>query len=172
MTIPLSVIKSALRIDFDYDDAQLVRLREAALSLIEKRTQLALSPATRTMYLPGWVDSLIPVHPFIAFTSVTYTDTGNVVQTMPATAYWIDWSDGSMPILRFLEKPQTYKGTQPVVTYSAGYSTLPNELIHAGIALVGYWYKNPDAADSMSISSAPFSLEYIIDAIGTRSMLR
>jgi uncharacterized phiE125 gp8 family phage protein len=172
MTIPLSVIKSALRIDFDYDDTQLVRLRESALSLIEKRTQLALSPSTRTLYLASWTDCLIPVHPFISFTGITYYDALNVVQTMPSTSYWIDWADGPMPMLRFIDKPQFYKGTQPTVTYVAGYSSLPNELIHAAIALVGYWYKNPDAADSMSISSSPFSLEYIIDSIGSRSMIR
>ena len=172
MTIPLSVIKSALRVDFDDDDTQLVRLRESALSLIEKRTQLALSPATRTLYLPAWTDTLIPVHPFVSFTGITYYDSQNAQQTLASTSYWIDWSDGPMPMLRFIDKPQFYKGTQPTVTYVAGYSTLPNELIHAAIALIGYWYQNPNAADTMSLSTAPMSMEYILEVIGSRSMLR
>ena len=44
MTVPLSTIKSALKIDYDDDDTDIVRLREAAISLVERRTQLLLSP--------------------------------------------------------------------------------------------------------------------------------
>ena len=59
-----------------------------------------------------------------------------------------------------------------MVTYTAGYSVIPNEVTMAALALIGYWYQNPNAADAVSISSAPLSLEYILDIISTRSMLR
>ena len=58
------------------------------------------------------------------------------------------------------------------LTYTAGYSVIPNEVTMAALALIGYWYQNPNAADAVSISSAPLSLEYILDIISTRSMLR
>lgn len=172
MTIPLSQIKSTLRIDFDDDDAALIRLRETALSLIERRTQLLLTPQTRTQYLAGWKDVMITGFPFVSLTSVVYYDSANTTITMPATDYWLDQSDGAFPILRFSAQPVQYKNTQPVVTYQAGYSVIPNEVTMCALALVGYWYQNPNAADAVSISSAPLSLEYILDIISTRSMIR
>jgi uncharacterized phiE125 gp8 family phage protein len=172
MTIPLSQIKATLRIDFDDDDAALIRLRETALSLIERRTQLLLTPGTRTQYLASFKDAMLTGFPFLSLTSVVYYDQLNAATTMPATDYWLDLSEGSFPILRFSANPTIYKNTQPVVTYTAGYSVIPNEVTMAALCLIGYWYQNPNAADAVSISSAPLSLEYILDIISTRSMLR
>lgn len=172
MTVPLGTIKSALRIDYDDDDSALVRLREAALSLIARRTQLVLSPSPQTLYLATWKDSIIPAVPYVSLTSITYQDSANVTRTLAASAYWIDLTDGPIPIIRFLDSFDTYRGTVISVNYTAGYSTLPNEIIHAVISLVGYWYANPEAGGESSPSMAPVSLEYILDSISTRSFLR
>lgn len=170
--VTLSQIKSALKVDYTDDDAELMRLRDAAVSLVELRTQLALSRRTETMYLSKFVDTLIPVHPFISLSSVVYRDSGNVSTTMPTADYWIDRSDGPMPRLRFLETPGIYEGTNIVVTYEAGYAQAPNEIGHAVIALVGHWYNNPEAAQPIGLSTVPLSLEFILSHLSTRSNLR
>lgn len=172
MTVPLSTLKSALKIDYDDDDKDLVRLREAAVSLIERRTQMILGPSTETLYLARFRDTMIPGFPFSSLTSVSYYDSSNVLTTMPSSQYWIDRSEGAMPMLRFLETPGIYEGTNILVTYVAGYSTLPNELVHAVIALVGHWYNNPEAAQPIGLSTVPLSLEYILSHLSTRSNLR
>ena len=172
MSIPLSTIKSALKIDYTDDDADLIRLREAAMALVERRTELALTPAARTLYLASWRDTLLPDYPFNSLTSVQYQDSSNATQTMPASDYWIDRTDGSMVRLRFLEAPGIYEGTAITVTYNAGYSVVPNEIVHAVIALVGAWYNNPEAFQPIGLSTVPLSVEYILSAVGTGSRIR
>ena len=172
MTVPLSTIKSALRIDYDDDDLELVRLREAAISLLSRRTELLLYQQTATMYLADFSDTLLSSYPFTSLTSVVYKDGSNVTTTMPATDYWVDLTDGPIPVLRFLDKPGIYEGTAITVTYSAGYSSVPNELTHAVIALTGAWYNNPEASQPISLAVVPFALEYIIEACSVRSGIR
>jgi uncharacterized phiE125 gp8 family phage protein len=172
MTVPLSTIKSALKVDYDDDDKDLVRLREAAISLIERRAQIILGPSTETLYLARFEKTLIPAFPFVSLATVQYRNEANVLTTMPATDYWIDRSDGSIPVLRFIQQPGIYEGTNITVTYTAGYSVIPNEVVHAVIALVGHWYNNPEAAQPVALSTVPVSLGYILDHISTRSHIR
>ena len=172
MTVPLSTIKSALKIDYDDDDTDIVRLREAAISLVERRTQLLLSPQTSTLYIARFTDTLLPAYPYSSLTSVVYMDGSNVSTTMPATDYWIDKTQGPMFVLRFLEQPAIYEGTAITVTYAAGYATIPNEIVHAVIALTGAWYNNPEASQPISLAVVPFALEYIIEACSVRSGIR
>ena len=172
MSVPLSTIKSALKIDFDDDDKDILRLREAAVSLIERRTQLSLTPVTLPLYLKEFKDGLIPAHPFGSVSLIQYRDQLNAPQTMPATDYWLDLTEGTMPVLRFLEVPVIYPGTMVTVFYVAGYTALPNDLVHAIIALVGHWYNNPEAASPISLSTVPLSMGFILDNLSTRSNIR
>jgi uncharacterized phiE125 gp8 family phage protein len=172
MSVPLSTIKSALKIDFDDDDTELTRLREAAESLVVRRTGLSMAPASKTLYLANWRPVIIPEHPFSSLTSVVYYGGTNTAVTMPSTDYWVDRTDGPMPVLRFLEGPAIYEGTAITVTYVAGYTLVPSELTHAIIALVGHWYNNPEAASIVTLQQVPMSVEYIFDSIGVREKLR
>lgn len=172
MSVPLSTIKSALKIDYDDDDADLIRLREAASSLIERKCEVTLAPTTKTLYLSKFTDTLLPDHPFSAVDSVTYYNASNALTTMPAGDYWIDRTDGPMVRIRFLEQPAMYEGTAISVSYVAGYEYVPNEIVHAIIALVGAWYNNPEAFQPIGLSVVPMSVEYIIAAIGTGSRIR
>ena len=170
--VPLSTIKTALKIGYDDDDVDLIRLREAAAALIERRTQLALTPRTETLYLARFADTTVPGLPFNAVSAVQYRDGTNTLTTMPTTDWWLDRSEGPMPVLRFLETPALYQGTNITVTYTVGYSLLPNELVHAIIALVGHWYNNPEAAQPVQMAAVPLSLGYILDHLSSRSHLR
>ena len=172
MSVPLSTIKSALKIDFDDDDKEILRLREAAVSLIERRTQLALTPQTVPLYLKEFADALIPAHPFVSVATILYRDQLNDPQTMPITDYWLDLTEGTMPVIRFLKVPVLYPGTMATVFYVCGYTALPNDLVHAIIALVGHWYNNPEAASPISLSTVPLSMGFILDNLSTRSNIR
>ena len=134
MSVPLSTIKSALKIDYDDDDADLIRLREVAQSVVERRTQLKLQPGTESLYLAEWKTTLIPAFPFNGITHVRYQNTSNVQTTMPSGDYWLDQTDGPMPVIRFLESPAIYEGTAITVTYTAGYSSIPDPLVHCVIS--------------------------------------
>lgn len=170
--VPLATIKSALRIDYTADDEELTRLRDAAVSFIERRTQLVLKPTPQTLYLAEFKDSLLPAHPYNSISSVTYYSSGNVLTTMPSADYWIDRTDGPMPIIRFLEKPTTYEGTAITVSYNAGYGALPSELVHAVIGLTGHWYNNPEAAQPIALATVPLGIHFILENLSTRSNVR
>jgi uncharacterized phiE125 gp8 family phage protein len=172
MSVPLSTIKSALKIEYDDDDIELTRLREAAQSLIERRTGLALTLRTSTLYLAAFTDMVIPEYPFVSATSVTYTDTAGASQTMATADYWVDKTDGPMPLLRFLTAYGINPGTAVTFTYQSGYDALPPEITHAVIALVGAWYNNPEALQPTMLTTVPMSLEYIIDSMSVRSLIR
>lgn len=172
MSVPLSTIKSALKIEYTDDDTELIRLREAAQSLVERRTGLSLTRRTSTMYLASFSDVILPECPFVSLTSVAYTDSSNAAQTMSASDYWIDRTLGPLPVLRFLKSYALYQGTAVIVTYETGYESLPGELTHAIIALVGAWYNNPEAIQPTMMSTVPVSLEYILEAMSVRSLIR
>lgn len=172
MSVPLSTIKSALKIDYTDDDTDLIRLREVAVQVVEKRTQLLLTPQARTMYLASWTDTLLADAPYNSLTSVTYYNASNVLTTMPSGDYWIDRTDGSLARIRFLEQPAIYEGTAISVNYNAGYSQTPDPLIHCIIALVGAYYNNPEAVQPIGLSTVPLSVEFILDHYRTGSMIR
>jgi uncharacterized phiE125 gp8 family phage protein len=171
MSVPLSTIKSALRIDYDDDDADLIRLREAAMQLVERDTGRALTQRTETLYLSEWTDTVLPGFPFTSVTLVNYTTEAGS-QTLPTTDWWVDLSDGPMPVLRFLERPGRKEGTMIVVTYACGHDALPDPLTHCVIALVGAWYNNPEAFQPIGLNVVPMSVGFIMDSYRVRSPLR
>lgn len=172
MSIPLSTIKSALKIDYSDDDATLLLYREAAEELVERETGLYLSPLARQMYLARFEDTLVPLLPFNSITKVEYIDSANASVQMPSADYWVDRSDGPAPILRFLEKPAIYEGTNITVSADCGYNAIPNALVHCIIALVGGWYNNPEAFQPIGLNAVPMSVDYILSSYRARSFIR
>lgn len=172
MAIPLSTIKAALKIDYADDDTELMRLRDAAASLVERETGLILAPAQRTQYLADFTETAIMLVPFTTVDSVIYTDSNGTGQTMPAADYWLDYSEGPLPVIKFLDFPAVKPGTNINVVCTCGYSSVPNEIVHAIIALVGGWYNNPEAFQNITMTSVPMSTQYIIRALSIRSPIR
>jgi len=172
MSVQLSTIKSALKIDYADDDTDLIRLREAAVQFVEKTIGASLTPRATTLYLSRWTNSLIPEHPFNSLTNVKYYDSSNVLTTMPEGDYWIDQTDGPMPRIRFLEAPAIYEGTAISVNYNAGYSATPDPLVHAVIGLVGAWYNNPEAFQPIGLTAVPMGVAAILEIYSNRSNLR
>lgn len=172
MAIPLSTIKNALKIEYSDDDTELLRLRDAAASLIERETGLVLSVQQKTQYLGSFRTTAILLVPFTSLDSVQYTDSGGASVTMPTTDWWLDYSEGPLPILKFLAEPDFKPGTNINAVCTVGYASVPNEIVHAIIALVGGWYSNPEAFQNISLSAVPMSTQYIIQALSVRSPIR
>jgi uncharacterized phiE125 gp8 family phage protein len=162
MAISTATVKAALKIDYSDDDAELARIISAAVAWVERYTGVGLSVASRTLRLRDWSDAMLPVDPFLSLTSVSYYDSSNVLTTMPSTDYWVDQT-GQMPVIRFLEWPSMYEGTSVTVTYSAGWSTEPADLVQVVIALTGLWYNNPEAAQIVNLNSVPLAAQMILE---------
>lgn len=171
MSIPLSTIKNALKIEYSDDDTELIRLRDAATDLVARETGLVLAPADKPLYLGLWRETAIPFVPFVSVKSVKYFASA-VETTMPSTDYWLDRSQGPLPVLRFLEAPSYDEGTQITATIECGYSQLPNEVVQAVISLTGAWYANPEAFQPIGLSMVPMSLQFILESLRVRDMIR
>lgn len=170
MSVPLSTIKNALKIDYSDDDSELIRLREAAASLIQRETQLVITLSSQTMYLAAFTDVTFPLHPFNSVSSIQYYTAGDIT-TLSGTNWYIDRTD-ALPVLRFIDPPSFDENTAITVTYNAGYSELPGEITHCIIALVGAWYSNPEAIQPIGMSEVPMSVRWILDGLSVRSKMR
>ena len=163
MAVTTAQVKSALRIDYTDDDTEIARLITVATSFVERYTGLAMSSASRTMYLREFKRTVFSVLPFTSITSVTYTDPSGTVVTMTSgTDYWVDNSE-DIAALEFLETPAMKEGTLATVTYVAGYASEPNEAVQAIISLVGAMYNNPEAVQPLSLSVVPIGAQFMLD---------
>jgi len=172
MAIPLSTIKAALKIDYADDDTELLRLRDAAASLVERETGLVLAPAQRTQYLSSFTDTAIMIVPLTSVDSVIYTDPDGNSITMAASDWSLDYSEGPLPIIKFLDWPAIKTASNINVVCTCGYASVPNEIVHAIIALVGGWYNNPEAFQNITMTAVPMSTQYILRALSVRSPIR
>jgi uncharacterized phiE125 gp8 family phage protein len=163
MTIALATIKAALKIDYNDDDTELERIRDAAVAWVENYCGFALSSATRTMYLTDWKDTVYAVQPWTATLSIAYNDPSGSGQTLGASDYYNDRS-GPVTVLRFKEAvPPKQDESLAVVTYTAGYATEPNEVVQAVISITGLWYNNPEAAQPIGLSAVPLGAQFMLE---------
>ena len=170
MAVTLSQVKDALRIDYTDDNSELTRLIAAATAWVETYTGLLMTQASRTMYLREFKRTMFAHLPYVSLTSVTYTNpAGSVVTMTSGTDYWIDTSK-TLPALEFLETPSIKDGTLITVTYVAGYSTEPNEVVQCIIALVGGWYNNPESMQPVALSAPPLGAQFMLEHLRVRGL--
>lgn len=173
MAVPLSTIKNALKINYSDDDADLLRYRIAAIETVEQRTGRNLSVKPATMYIGAWSDVLLPAVPFQSVTSVGYTDSSNTAQTLDSSLYFVDFSAGPIPFLRFKSGlPATAEYSAIAINYQAGYDGPPEALVHCVIALVGGWYNNPEAFQAVGLQAVPMSVDFVLSLYDARNLCR
>ncbi len=172
MALSLATVKAALRLDYTEDDAELSRLILAAEAWVENYCGIRLASATRTMSLLAWRRTAFAEYPYSSVTSVTYTDTADVVQTLTAGSdYWVDTTQ-PMACIEFTVAPALKVGTLITVTYVAGYAAYPNEVAQAVISLVGLWYSNPEAAQPTALSSVPLGGQFMLEHLRVKGPFR
>ena len=172
MAVSLSTVKTALKIDYTDDDTELTRLIGVATSWVEYYTGIKLTQATRTMYLREFARTAVADYPYVSTTSVTYTDGSGATVTMTSgTDYWVDLS-GDIKAIEFLNEPSIKEGTLITVTYVAGYSTEPNEVVQAIISLVGLYYNNPEAAQPVGLTTVPLGGQFMLEHLRIRGTFR
>ena len=163
MAILTATIKAALRIDYSADDAELDRLRDAAVAWVENYCGFALSSATRTMYLRDWKDTVYAVQPWTATLSIAFNLPDGTGSTLAADEYWNDRS-GAVTILRFKEAiREKQEESLAVVSYTAGYATEPKEVVQAVISIVGAWYNNPEANAPTALTPVPLGAQFLLE---------
>jgi hypothetical protein len=143
-----------------------------ATSWVEYYTGIKLTQATRTMYLREFARTAFADYPYVSTTSVTYTNGSGATVTMTSgTDYWVDLS-GEIKAIEFLNEPSIKEGTLITVTYVAGYSTEPNEVVQAIISLVGLYYNNPEAAQPVGLTTVPLGGQFMLEHLRIRGTFR
>lgn len=170
---PVSVAeaKAQCRVDGTDSDTEIAALISAARKHVELYTGQRLVTQTlqlRTHYLAGDVIAL-PVAPISAVTSITYTDTDGVSQTLDTDTYYTVL-DGLEPkvALAYSEvwPSQRVKVGGVVVTVTAGYgnaaavSAAVPDMVHAIKLLVGHWFANREA-----VGAPQAELPHAVDAL-------
>jgi len=170
-TPDLTTLKKALKIDYSTDDAELIRIRDAAVAFIEDYCGVSINTESQTIYLPYWVKYRFEKSPFMSVESVKYYDSSNALTTMPTTDYFIIRSQSPSIYINFKEFPSVYEDTEIEVTYNSGYDELPEHIIQAIIAITGAWYNNPEATAPITLSEVPLSARFILENIKVKGTL-
>ncbi|MEN1680337.1 MAG: head-tail connector protein [Planctomycetota bacterium] len=133
------------------DDDYLFGLIKAARELCEHHTQRALVLSRFRQHLECW-PAYGPIRldrpPLVAVESVTYTDTADQQQTLPADQYAVSTGDGGrVALVSGASWPglSSYAEEPASVTFTAGYGSVPETVKQACRMLVSHWYEHRTA---------------------------
>lgn len=174
--VTLPEVKTHLRVTASDEDAYLLSLIQVARRSLEVLTGRAF--IQRTVY--GYLDTFpegrvieIPLAPVSAITSVSYvaSDETTATYTLLSTAYYTGDVISQPPrIIRTygVSWPSTWKeGNAVQILFTAGYGlgapSVPADLRHAMLMLVGHWYtvRQPLLTSPGGTMEVPKGIEYL-----------
>lgn len=145
--VTLEEAKAQCRVTSSDEDTKLNNLIAAATTRVENMTGLSLITQTWELTLDEFSDAIeLPRGPVQSVTSVQYVDPDGATQVLAASVYTLDDKSNPQWIVRNADSswPQILDGINAVtITYVAGEASLPegkNDLKHAILLLVSYWY--------------------------------
>lgn len=171
MSIAISTIKKALKIDYSTDDQELIRIRDAVVAFVQNYTGITIETTTKSQYVGYWMKTRLVESPFVDMVSVKYTDTAGVVQTMPSTDYFIIRADMPSIYINFREFPSIKSGTEIQINYKVGSPVMPADLQQLIISLIGHWYNNPEAGAPITLSTVPLSAQFILEHMKAKGVV-
>jgi uncharacterized phiE125 gp8 family phage protein len=146
--ITVADLKAHLRVTHTQEDTLISALRSAAISWVEEHCNIKLGSYTARGYLPDWRVAYFPIGPVTAITEVKYQTTADKdyttdLTTLGTTLWYTD--EITQPArIAFRDYPTTYDYalTPVVVTFTAGYTTMPAPVLQAIRLLVAHMYEN------------------------------
>jgi uncharacterized phiE125 gp8 family phage protein len=158
-SLPVSVadMKTHLRETSPDLDGLIEGYIEAAVQLFEQRTNKCIMPQTWKLTLDdSEVVERVEIfkYPILGFSSITYYDADNAVQSLTNSQDdYISFIDGRPGSLIFDDPPTTYERDDAMsITFLAGYDTVPNDILLAIKMLVWRMYVHPDDPVSERLS--------------------
>lgn len=154
--VSLSLAKQHLEYEDTDRDGLITQYIEAAAAWVENYTgkKLAVGPVVQSEDCFGNYIQL-QTAPFLSLTSIAYIDTNNAPQTV-AGARGLNGRIYA-PIGGW---PSKADYTLVTVTYQAGYTTVPADLVSAELLLIGHWFENREAVNVGNITSElPLAVE-------------
>ena len=168
--ITVADLKAHLRVTHTQEDTLISALRSAAISWVEEHCNIKLGSYTARGYLPDWRVAYFPIGPVTAITEVKYQTTADKdydtdLTTLGTTLWYTD--EITQPArIAFRDYPTTYDYalTPVVVTFTAGYTTMPAPVLQAIRLLVAHMYENRQEEVIGTITSRlKFGLEALLN---------
>lgn len=157
--VSLSDLKIRARIDGDDDDADLMALAKEAVTFVEGKTLRLLFRRQVVLRLPGLPGLRDPVELPGGIVSAV----SSVVADGDAITGAAAFGDSPAVLVPGADWPAvTGEGYPVVITYTAGYETVPADLALAVKLLVAHWYKYREAVTDGAPSEVPLGLESIL----------
>lgn len=158
-------VKEHLRIEHSEEDDYIDNLTAAAYQLAEKYTNTAILDAEKIDYLDDFEDLIyLKFSPVQSITSIAYNDEDGNQQAQ--SDYYLNSRNQRATL-----KP-IYNGTWPitdntyenvVITYKAGYATIPDQINQAVLLIVGSLYEQRENHSNVPANKVPVSAEYLLD---------
>lgn len=165
MTLSTAEVKAHLRVEHDDEDTYIDTLRDAAYSFAEKYTGTAILDAEKIDYLDCFSDEIVLNYsPVQSITSIAYNDEDGNAQSQ--TSYYLDDRNQKVvlkPVYldTFPSTDNTYENV--VITYQAGYATIPDQINQAVLLVIGSLYEQRENHISgISAFDVPVSAEYLL----------
>ena len=166
--ITVADLKAHLRVTHTQEDALIGALRSAAIAWVEENCNIKLGSYTARGYLPGFYNSYIPIGPVTNISEVKYQTTANTdyttdLTTLDTSKWYMDLI-GQPARIAFRDYPQVYEYalTPVVVSFTAGYTTMPAPVLQAIRLLVAHMYENRQEEVIGTISTR---LKFGLDAL-------
>jgi uncharacterized phiE125 gp8 family phage protein len=179
--IDLDDVKSHLRVDLDDEDDRIQAYRDAAMNHVEIVTGRQLLTATWELILDAFPWHIeLPKPPLQQIVSVTYLDTGNVLQLVDPSRYRVQALSGPTAQRGWIEP--VYGSYWPLtqwvagavaIRFKAGYGdtadTVPAAIKQAMLLLIGSWYENrePESVGAR-VAPIPFGVDELLKPFKSR----
>ena len=168
--ITVADLKTQLRVTHSLEDTLIGAMRSAAISWVEEHCNIKLGSYTARGYLPGFYNSRIPIGPVTAVSEVKYqvtedTDYDTDLSTLDAGLWFTDLiSQPSRIAFRDVPSVYEYSLNPVVISFTAGYSTIPAPVLQAIRLLVAHMYENRQEEITGTITTRlKFGLEALLN---------
>jgi uncharacterized phiE125 gp8 family phage protein len=173
-TEPVSTAEAKLqcRVDVTDDDTLIAALITAAREFAEHYTGRAFAAQTLEMALPCFPDDTgsidLDMPPVATITSIKYTDTAGVEQTVSTANYTLSTYGESRRINPAYLTPWPLTQSIPDavrIRYVTGYTTLPKAAKDAILLIVGHLYQNRSAVGDVKLEEVPMGALALLNTI-------
>ena len=177
--ITLAEAKLHLKVDFTTEDTWITNAIQAAREVAESYTETGLIAQTVTQKLNSFpvvtasnpfAEIILCKSPLRSITSLSYTDTDGVSQSLTENTDYISYSYRKPPRLGLANGqswPTTLQQAEVVtIVYSVGYddaAAVPKRLKQGMLMLIGYWYERRQNDPQSPFNLKPGVSEMLFD---------
>jgi uncharacterized phiE125 gp8 family phage protein len=161
LPVSLDEVKAHLRVVSDDEDDYITGLIRAATAMIDgpHGIGVAMVPQTYELSLSKlWASFTIPVYPVRTVDKIEWEDAdGNLTESTD-----FRYNKRTNPCHVYHDLRGNAREGSVVVTFTAGFTTIPADLRHAVLMIVGHFYANAEATSEKKLETVPMAVETIL----------